>query len=326
MLEHLGLEAGDEAVYRALLDGPATVDVLARRTAREVPGIRAALDRLLALGLASDNGGAPGEFTPRPPGPALAAVQRAREEELAARSAELVAGRDRLVRFLAGVTGDQSSLVETVDGNEAVGRRVHEIVGQARHALRILDRPPYVYNSPETGSTLAQELELLAAGVTVRVLYEAATFEPPDLSSCLATSIARGEQARVMNDVPIKLSIVDESAAIIPAIPAPGETGRAVVLHTPLLVEPLVALFDSLWAHAIPVGPQDVHEPVGMAATPDERVLLTLLAAGLKDGAIARHLGTSERTVNRRISELSARLDAQSRFQAGLQAARRGWL
>lgn len=31
-------------------------------------------------------------------------------------------------------------------------------------------------------------------------------------------------------------------------------------------------------------------------------------------------------TVNRRIAELTDRLDAHTRFQAGIQAARRGWL
>ena len=51
-----------------------------------------------------------------------------------------------------------------------------------------------------------------------------------------------------------------------------------------------------------------------------------LLHAGLKDEAIARQLGLSERTLLGRITDLSTRLGATSRFQAGAQAARRGWL
>ena len=48
--------------------------------------------------------------------------------------------------------------------------------------------------------------------------------------------------------------------------------------------------------------------------------------AGLKDEAAARQLGVSLRTVHRRTSVLMAELDARTRFQAGLLAARRGWL
>nr|WP_243727306.1 LuxR C-terminal-related transcriptional regulator [Actinocrispum wychmicini] len=57
----------------------------------------------------------------------------------------------------------------------------------------------------------------------------------------------------------------------------------------------------------------------------DDR-LLSLLAAGLKDEAIARQLGVSLRTVHRRTSELSESLGARTRFQAGMRAERQGLL
>ena len=55
-------------------------------------------------------------------------------------------------------------------------------------------------------------------------------------------------------------------------------------------------------------------------------VVLNLLAAGLTDDAMARHLGVSVRTVQRRVREICARLGARTRFQAGLQARRHGLL
>ena len=58
----------------------------------------------------------------------------------------------------------------------------------------------------------------------------------------------------------------------------------------------------------------------------DTRQLLALLASGLKDDAIARQLGLSTRTMRRRIRNLLDDLAAANRFQAGVQAARRGWL
>ncbi len=57
-----------------------------------------------------------------------------------------------------------------------------------------------------------------------------------------------------------------------------------------------------------------------------ERLLLRLLSLGAKDEAAARHLGVSVRTVRRMIADLMRRMDARSRFQAGILAAERGWL
>jgi DNA-binding NarL/FixJ family response regulator len=46
----------------------------------------------------------------------------------------------------------------------------------------------------------------------------------------------------------------------------------------------------------------------------------------MTDEAISRHLGWSYRTTRRRIAALLHTLGADTRFQAGLHAARRGWL
>lgn len=61
------------------------------------------------------------------------------------------------------------------------------------------------------------------------------------------------------------------------------------------------------------------------AISDDDRSLITLLAGGLTDSAIARQLGWSTRTMRRRTGRLFEELSASNRFQAGVQAARRGW-
>jgi DNA-binding NarL/FixJ family response regulator len=53
-------------------------------------------------------------------------------------------------------------------------------------------------------------------------------------------------------------------------------------------------------------------------------VVLELLQLGMKDETIARQLGVSLRTVRRRIAALMDDLGVDTRFQAGLEAARRG--
>jgi DNA-binding NarL/FixJ family response regulator len=101
-----------------------------------------------------------------------------------------------------------------------------------------------------------------------------------------------------------------------------GET--ATLVHRSPLCDALVELFEAGWRQATPVfgsKAQEKEEQPDLSETD-----CALLHAGLKDKSIARQLGLSERTLRRRITGLSTRLVATSRFQAGAQAARRGWL
>jgi DNA-binding NarL/FixJ family response regulator len=110
----------------------------------------------------------------------------------------------------------------------------------------------------------------------------------------------------------------------------------ALVIHSSSLLDTLSALFESVWANAVPVRFGDTVPPEpGEAAgnghrsgngADERRTLLGLLAAGLTDEAIGRQLGWHPRTVQRHVHRLMTELGAQTRFQAGLQAAHRGWL
>jgi DNA-binding NarL/FixJ family response regulator len=60
--------------------------------------------------------------------------------------------------------------------------------------------------------------------------------------------------------------------------------------------------------------------------TAETKQLLTLMATGATDRAVARELGLSERTVHRRIARLQVLLGAQSRFQLGVLASVKQWL
>jgi len=56
----------------------------------------------------------------------------------------------------------------------------------------------------------------------------------------------------------------------------------------------------------------------------DARTILAALASGLTDASAAGRLGVSLRTYRRRVAELMAGLEADSRFQAGLRAGELG--
>ncbi len=84
----------------------------------------------------------------------------------------------------------------------------------------------------------------------------------------------------------------------------------------------LTLWFESLWARATPVAELDSGE-----ARPDlRRFLLGQMLAGASDEQIARNLNIGLRTVRRRIAALMTDLGVDTRFQAGVEAARRGWV
>jgi DNA-binding NarL/FixJ family response regulator len=95
----------------------------------------------------------------------------------------------------------------------------------------------------------------------------------------------------------------------------------AFVVHGSLLLTLLCALFEAEWERATPLA-----APVPGQPDEEGRRLLTLMASGLTDAAIARSLGWSLRTTQRRIQKVIHGLGATTRFQAGMAAKQRGWL
>jgi DNA-binding CsgD family transcriptional regulator len=103
---------------------------------------------------------------------------------------------------------------------------------------------------------------------------------------------------------------------------APG----CVWVREPAVATLLAAIFDGIWVTAVPAAMRARSPAADASPTAAEAALLRLLAADLTYPAIARRLGVSSRTIERRVALLTARLQARGRFQALHEAARRGWL
>lgn len=95
-----------------------------------------------------------------------------------------------------------------------------------------------------------------------------------------------------------------------------------MLLRASPLVDALVTLFESLWSSAFPVA----GNAKSTRAVPDESAIITLLAAGVKDEVIARQLGVSYSTIERRIRRLMDGLGAATRLQLGVRLAEHGLL
>ncbi|SDZ09962.1 regulatory protein, luxR family [Saccharopolyspora shandongensis] len=106
-------------------------------------------------------------------------------------------------------------------------------------------------------------------------------------------------------------------------MPEPDRTGLdgSLVVHASGLLNALSGLFETLWTLAMPVSAETEQDQLS-----DRDRSIMLMAAGATDEAIARRLHLSRRTVVRRIAALLDQLGATTRFQAGVQAAKRGLL
>ena len=159
----------------------------------------------------------------------------------------------------------------------------------------------------------------VASGRRSRAIYPVrALQEAPD---ALRARAQAGEQVRVIADLPTRLFVIGSTHAVLPEPLGMADEPRLLVRQR-ALVESLILLFELMWDRAAPVPDLDLGE-----ARPDlRRFLLQQLAAGAKDEQIARALGISLRTVRRRVAGLLIELGVDSRFQAGVEAVRRGWL
>jgi DNA-binding NarL/FixJ family response regulator len=118
--------------------------------------------------------------------------------------------------------------------------------------------------------------------------------------------------------------IFDREVALFP-LPATTtqESGLAVV-REPSIVAWAIATFEQLWTDATALEEYLAsHVELGeIDAT--RRAILRLMAEGDKDEAIARKMSMSVRTARRHIAEYMTQVGADSRFQAGVIAARTG--
>jgi DNA-binding CsgD family transcriptional regulator len=214
--------------------------------------------------------------------------------------------------------------MELVHGVDGCFQRFGEIQRRARGRVLAIDRPPYYWDEAEITRQEILQSEQMARGVEYRTIYQDSESDAPMRNASMRRLVANGESARVLSQPPIKLSIVDEDVAILPLDPPDSAKGVLVtiLIHQSSLLRVLIELFESLWRLAVPVNLAQLNQEL----SPREREILTLMASGAGDDAIARRLGLSRRTIVRHIGALLEHLGATTRFQAGAQAARRGWL
>ncbi|SDJ27407.1 regulatory protein, luxR family [Actinokineospora alba] len=325
LLEPVGLSESDNAAYVALVGArKVTAAELAKLVNVSTASAGRSLRRLTDAGLVTRLRTRPTRFVPAPPEVAVEALVARRQQDLRDLRAD---SRELAQRLDETFPTIRAGLVELVDGYEATTQHIAQAQLGAQEEVLVVDAPPYLDVSPVQN---LQELQLLERGVPYRAIYDRSSLEMAGHYDFMMECVRAGEQARTMNAVTMKMLIIDRKVAFVPNVFGGGETSSALIVRASPLLDALLECFEWLWAKAVPVGGDPADRDAGLPRpgepTQRDRRLLALMATGMKDRAIARTLGITERTLSRHIHELMTSLEADTRFQAGMQAFRRGWL
>lgn len=281
------------------------------------------LDPLVRAGIVHLDGD---ELVVEPPAEALR-IMVAAQAANAERTLQRLEGLTEAVALLsdeAHVGLDDHDQTVPIDGEVVTASDPTRIYATVRDLVRhsrgdLLWLRPDQWRGPNEAK-MAELVEdaLRQGGRTSRAIYPLhATREAPGV---LAARVAAGEQVRLLPEVPSRMLVIGDTHVLLPDRLGYADIPLVVVRQT-AVVEAAAQWFERLWERAaVPAtGRPEARRDL-------RRFLLQQLADGAHDEQIARNLGISLRTVRRRVADLMLELGADTRFQAGVEATRRGWL
>jgi len=164
---------------------------------------------------------------------------------------------------------------------------------------------------------------ILARGVARRTLYHDRRRDHAATRRSVEHLEPLGAEFRTLPLVPFRMVVFDRALAVV-SRGRDDDDRAALIVRSPDLAAAFARVFDAAWQFATPFSASPADAGARLSAV--QRSVLTGLAAGLTDDALAARLGISVRTCRRHIAALFDLLGAESRFQAGVFAAQRGLL
>ncbi|WP_045299395.1 helix-turn-helix transcriptional regulator [Saccharothrix sp. ST-888] len=251
----------------------------------------------------------------------LAAPVEARIREQQGVLAEIRQGLDRFAPYYQRHQAPCEAL-ELLENVQDVRNTLNQASDRCRMEV-LTSQPGGGARVPEAmQDALVRDQAMLERGIQLRTLYHhTARFNGPSQAYVAAAS-ALGGQYRTAHELFGRLIVFDRELAFIPV---KDDSWGAVVIREPSTVAYLCEIFEQTWDRATPFV-DAVSQGLEEVSREIHETIVRLLAAGLKDEAIARRLGMSLRTARRHIADIMEELGAASRFQAGAQASARGLL
>ncbi|MFH8339525.1 hypothetical protein [Streptomyces sp. AM6-12] len=223
--------------------------------------------------------------------------------------------------ILSGV--EQSRLIEQFDTADEMRISALQSVMRARHDVMISALKSEWYSRERRRTVQKIVGDAARRKVAVRELYRCDDLPSWCTPDYLLSAAECGIRVRVTDTKLQELVIVDSQVAFMRTQVGLSRE-QCLAIWAPPVIKNLQSLISAVWNGA--------SEPVSYLRCPrsefDEADLQIVneLAGGSKDEVAARRLGISLRTYRRRVAELMSRLDANSRFQAGVHALRDGLL
>jgi DNA-binding Lrp family transcriptional regulator len=317
-LDVWGLDDAAETAYRAMLRNP-ELDVpgLARHLGLSEEEVAATVAELVRARLVSRTSTG---LQPSSPATSLGALLHSELSALEERRSRLDSVRASLAGFAADHMVGQSRAWSSVpfevfspdEAFVAVEDVLRGTVGE------VLSCHPVVNIGVDSPTYVDLIESQLRAGRLMRGLYPADIVNDPERLSWVRRWAEAGEEVRLLVHALPPMAVFGTEMAFVSSTWGGGVPGHLLV-RAPALVALVRELFDQYWLRATPL-----LSPGGQVD--ERRQILELLMLGSKDERIARQLGISLRTVRRRVADLMDELGASTRFQAGLEAARRGLL
>ena len=321
-LTALGLSAQEERAYQQVLplSGGKLSDVatVVGVTAKQLPE---RLAPLVERGLLNLDGGRLSVL----PVPALVTHLIAEQADVAGRTHDRLSELARAIPFLVASAArpgpGQMDELGSLDGELSAGGNALQLLTDLIESSKgdLLWWRPDAWLLPRESAISVVVGRAVASGRRSRAIYPLrALHEAPEV---LQARARQGEQVRVIDEMPTRMLVISGTHAILPEPLGYADEPR-ILVRQPAIVGALTLLFERYWEQATALPDLDTRRP----RVDVRRSLLRQLAAGAKDEHIARSLGLSLRTVRRRVADLMIELGADTRFQAGVEAARRGWL
>ncbi|MEY9878214.1 DNA-binding CsgD family transcriptional regulator/sugar-specific transcriptional regulator TrmB [Streptacidiphilus sp. MAP12-33] len=312
-------------LYRLVLQHPTwTAGELAAAAGIPTAQVELLLENLEGLELLATSTTARGGYSPVDPEVAVLRLMAAEERKAAAFQHTLKATRESIQTIVADFMAIRSEKRESVsieifDTTDQVNVFLYDALSTVRsHECTM--HPGGIPPVELLDDMLLRDKAAVDQGIQIRTLYERHIAEVDYVADYLTEVSQLGMDVRLTDHLPMRMMIFDDDRVLVPINPKVSEEG-ALAVRGAELVRSFQTFFDFCWHNALSWSQVTEARSLNITFSPQERLILHMLASGAKDEVIARRLGVSTRTLSRMISNLLERLGVQSRFQAALKVA-----
>lgn len=246
-LVRLGLTTYEARAYVTLVRRDSfTAAQIARTAGLPRQRIYDVLASLVEKGLASARPGSIVKYAALAPDLAVERLVASRRSAMSAleRDATDVIGR-LAPEFQAGrAQSDPLEYIEVLRDRGAINERFAELQAAVKREILVFTRPPYATAPDEN----VEGIEVARTHIA-RSIYEHSVLDDPKAAAGIRQFIEAGEEARFVDELPLKLAIIDEAIVLFGMQdPVAGSEDLTImVVEHPALAQTLKLAFNRVW-------------------------------------------------------------------------------